>query len=201
MIVLAVIMATASRASFASALHNSSVGVATIGPGVRFTTDTKLTVTFQMTKTFSIGHAYHDNLNLDGIAFGGYSDNPTVVNITAWGAPQESISSFEFKYNASALHGSTVHFNITMTNAADYSVVTRVDGMERSNYRISSTFFMLNWSSWSGPHFFNWTITQAQFIGTNLMDMMTNAVWVFGTIMVFTLTLMGAWWLRKRRDG
>lgn len=192
-------MATGSRIALGFPLRFYSGEIVTIQPGVKFQTDTGITATFQMTKTFAVAVVSHDRLNLDGIAFGGYSNHPAVVNITTWNAPQEAISSFSFQYNASAIHDSVVHFNITMTNPAGYSAVAQVDGASQNIYRISETSFMLNWSSWSGPHNFNWSLTQEQFLGTDLMGMMTNAVWVFGTIMVFTLTLMGAWWLRKRR--
>lgn len=173
--------------------------VVTIEPGVKFKTDTGITATFQTAKTFSMASIHHDNINLDGIAFGGYSDKAVVVNITTWNAPQQAISTFSFQYNASAIYASGVHFNITMTNPAGYVVAAQVDGASQNVYRISDTAFMLNWSSWSGPHYFNWSVTQEQFLGTDLMGMMSNAVWVFGFIMVVTLTMMGAWWMRKRR--
>jgi hypothetical protein len=145
-------------------------------------------------------------LTIDGISFGGYKTGGTFgyalnVYVLAWTMTPGSSGYWHIMVRVAADSGTMVHFNVSGPSYKQ-TLAALIDGSRATSslYHYSGTSVMLNWSSWSTYHTFEW-LFNATINNQEIIPFLTNFLLIFGFVTIVTLALVGAYRLRQRRGG
>jgi len=169
-----------------------------IASDIVFVTDTPMRLNFSVNTTISNKIGITDNaIIFDSTTFKVTKTLPSAINVTVQEVDglADAIGEVIIRFNATSQVGSVVTFNVTTNGGVHHVYANGVSVFlgDINTIGVSSVV----WSDWTGNQTFLWIYEYPALV----QNVLIYAPWVVGFVALMTLTLMGAFWIKGKRQG